>query len=264
METCNNNMDMSGSSMEPGGSRWNPTKEQIDLLENLYRQGVRTPSTEQIQQITSKLRAFGHIEGKNVFYWFQNHKARQRQKQKQDNIAILNRFMVHQSPPVPPHFATYPNVACHPSLFIPPPSPPIDFGCRRSRYQKLLIPGSYKRRPLSPKTAINNSLYTKPFYNCLDQESTQSMQNKICEKGFFNSNKDHFDQETLPLFPLHPSGNLQANSDNFSIPSTSIPISSSSGNNYINGGGDFGNDRPFIDFFCMDVNARPAEDSMKA
>ena len=75
-------------------SRWSPTKEQIDMLENLYKQGIRTPSTEQIQQITSRLRAYGHIEGKNVFYWFQNHKARQRQKlMKQQTIAYSNRFL---------------------------------------------------------------------------------------------------------------------------------------------------------------------------
>jgi len=64
------------------------------MLENLYKQGIRTPSTEQIQQITSRLRAYGHIEGKNVFYWFQNHKARQRQKlMKQQTIAYSNRFL---------------------------------------------------------------------------------------------------------------------------------------------------------------------------
>ncbi|BAS75151.1 Os01g0840300, partial [Oryza sativa Japonica Group] len=62
-------------------ARWTPTKEQIAVLEGLYRQGLRTPTAEQIQQITARLREHGHIEGKNVFYWFQNHKARQRQKQ---------------------------------------------------------------------------------------------------------------------------------------------------------------------------------------
>ncbi|CAA0841096.1 WUSCHEL-related homeobox 2 [Striga hermonthica] len=55
-----------------GGSRWNPTKEQIEMLESLYKQGVRTPTAEQIQQITARLREYGHIEGKNVFYcpWY--------------------------------------------------------------------------------------------------------------------------------------------------------------------------------------------------
>lgn len=62
----------------PAGSRWNPTKDQMNMLESLYMQGLRTPSAQQIQQITNRLRVFGQIEGKNVFYWFQNDKVRQR------------------------------------------------------------------------------------------------------------------------------------------------------------------------------------------
>lgn len=97
-------MGMGGSS---GSSRWNPTKEQISMLENLYKQGIRTPTAEEIQHITARLRAYGHIEGKNVFYWFQNHKARQRQKQKQETIAYFNRFLHRPqpffSPPISPN-----------------------------------------------------------------------------------------------------------------------------------------------------------------
>ncbi|XP_024636449.2 WUSCHEL-related homeobox 6 isoform X1 [Medicago truncatula] len=63
-------------------SRWSPTPVQLLVLEELYRQGMKTPSAEQIQQIASQLRQFGKIEGKNVFYWFQNHKARERQKRR--------------------------------------------------------------------------------------------------------------------------------------------------------------------------------------
>ncbi|KZV57882.1 WUSCHEL-related homeobox 1 [Dorcoceras hygrometricum] len=62
--------------------RWNPTPDQLQALEELYRRGIRTPSAQQIQQIAAKLRRFGKIEGKNVFYWFQNHKARERQKKR--------------------------------------------------------------------------------------------------------------------------------------------------------------------------------------
>ncbi|CAL9078354.1 unnamed protein product [Musa textilis] len=61
-------------------SRWCPTPEQLMILEEMYRSGVRTPSAQQIQQITAHLSNYGRIEGKNVFYWFQNHKARERQK----------------------------------------------------------------------------------------------------------------------------------------------------------------------------------------
>ncbi|XP_042455590.1 WUSCHEL-related homeobox 4-like [Zingiber officinale] len=65
-----------------GGTRWNPMPEQVKLLEALYAGGLRTPNPVQIEQITAELGRFGRIEGKNVFYWFQNHKARERQKQK--------------------------------------------------------------------------------------------------------------------------------------------------------------------------------------
>ncbi|XP_068658141.1 WUSCHEL-related homeobox 1-like [Aristolochia californica] len=67
---------------QPVSSRWNPTPEQLRILEDLYRRGTRTPTAEQIQHITAQLRRFGKIEGKNVFYWFQNHKARERQKRR--------------------------------------------------------------------------------------------------------------------------------------------------------------------------------------
>lgn len=63
-------------------TRWNPTPEQLKALQEMYQRGVRTPSAEEIQLIAAKLRHFGRIEGKNVFYWFQNHKARERQKRR--------------------------------------------------------------------------------------------------------------------------------------------------------------------------------------
>ncbi|KAJ7958184.1 WUSCHEL-related homeobox 4-like [Quillaja saponaria] len=72
----------------PGGTRWNPTQEQIGILEMLYRGGMRTPNAQQIEQITAQLSKYGKIEGKNVFYWFQNHKARERQKQKRNSLGI--------------------------------------------------------------------------------------------------------------------------------------------------------------------------------
>ncbi|XP_051119724.1 WUSCHEL-related homeobox 1 [Andrographis paniculata] len=71
-------------------SRWNPTPEQLQTLEELYRSGTRTPSAEQIQHITTQLRKYGKIEGKNVFYWFQNHKARERQKRRRQQLESLS------------------------------------------------------------------------------------------------------------------------------------------------------------------------------
>lgn len=62
--------------------RWNPTGEQVKLLTDLFKAGLRTPSTDQIQKISTELSFYGKIESKNVFYWFQNHKARERQKRR--------------------------------------------------------------------------------------------------------------------------------------------------------------------------------------
>ncbi|KAF2300464.1 hypothetical protein GH714_013608 [Hevea brasiliensis] len=67
-------------------SRWCPTPEQLMILEELYRRGIKTPNASQIQRITAHLSLYGNIEGKNVFYWFQNHKARDRQKLKRNLI----------------------------------------------------------------------------------------------------------------------------------------------------------------------------------
>ena len=87
--------------MQPGGTRWNPTQEQIAILEMLYRRGMRTPNAQQIEQITAQLGKYGKIEGKNVFYWFQNHKARERQKQKRNTLGLA-----HSSPITPPTTTT--------------------------------------------------------------------------------------------------------------------------------------------------------------
>ncbi|KAE9594333.1 hypothetical protein Lal_00001148 [Lupinus albus] len=62
--------------------RWNPTTEQVNLLTELFSSGLRTPTTSQIQKISTQLSFYGKIENKNVFYWFQNHKARERQKRR--------------------------------------------------------------------------------------------------------------------------------------------------------------------------------------
>ncbi|XP_059625331.1 WUSCHEL-related homeobox 5-like [Cornus florida] len=70
--------------------RWNPTAEQVKVLTDLFRSGLRTPSTDQIQKISSQLSFYGKIESKNVFYWFQNHKARERQKRRRVSVSEPN------------------------------------------------------------------------------------------------------------------------------------------------------------------------------
>ncbi|KAJ9160271.1 hypothetical protein P3X46_025685 [Hevea brasiliensis] len=80
--------DDSGNNCSTGTKcgRWNPTSEQVKVLTDLFRSGLRTPSTDQIQKISSQLSFYGKIESKNVFYWFQNHKARERQKRRRVSV----------------------------------------------------------------------------------------------------------------------------------------------------------------------------------
>ncbi|KAJ4969698.1 hypothetical protein NE237_002797 [Protea cynaroides] len=90
--------------MAPAAStRWCPTPEQLMILEELYRGGIRTPNSFQIQKITNNLSLYGKIEGKNVFYWFQNHKARDRQKLRR-KLLIQQQQQQIESPP--PSFVT--------------------------------------------------------------------------------------------------------------------------------------------------------------
>ncbi|KAF8099656.1 hypothetical protein N665_0240s0029 [Sinapis alba] len=83
-ENGNNNKSGSGGyTCRQTSTRWTPTTEQIRILKDLYyNNGVRSPTPDQIQKISARLRQYGKIEGKNVFYWFQNHKARERQKKR--------------------------------------------------------------------------------------------------------------------------------------------------------------------------------------
>ncbi|XP_054812137.1 WUSCHEL-related homeobox 2 [Prosopis cineraria] len=218
MDQGSENNNGSSGSNGGGGSRWNPTKEQINMLENLYKQGIRTPSAEQIQQITARLRAFGHIEGKNVFYWFQNHKARQRQKQKQETIAYFNRFL-HSSPHHPPLFSSplCPNVLCAPYYL---PQSEMRFIAQQP---KVLLPGAGIRR-----MPINCEVY-------------QQMQETVMSDEGHLRNK-----ETLALFPLQPTGFLE---DKTSVSADSTPASvSPSDHHHISEEDGPPRNQPFFDF----------------
>ncbi|KAM5562945.1 hypothetical protein ABKV19_017904 [Rosa sericea] len=57
-------------------------------LEELYRSGIKKPTAQQIRQVTARLRNYGRVEGKNVFYWFQNRRARERQKTRRELMSV--------------------------------------------------------------------------------------------------------------------------------------------------------------------------------
>ncbi|MBA0757542.1 hypothetical protein Gotri_020637 [Gossypium trilobum] len=241
------NMDTSGDGGTTGDSRWNPTKEQISILESLYLQGLRTPSADQIQQITSRLKAYGSIEGKNVFYWFQNHKARQRQKQKQQNLAYINRYLYWTTqpvyPPPPPHGI---NVACGPHFL-----PQVELGIYpQTQCPKVLLPGGDNRRERPAKMG-------KP----LQRDYNTMLPDAENFEGLLNISN----HETLELFPLHPTGLLETketlmsplgstNSAGISIITPSISCETTAG---IDQEGSGTGEQQFFDFFtCQGSSAR--------
>ncbi|XP_062011836.1 protein WUSCHEL-like [Rosa rugosa] len=64
-------------------TRWTPTPDQIRILRELYYdKEVRYPTPEHIQEIYLHLKQYGQIEDKNVFFLFQNLKAREKQKKR--------------------------------------------------------------------------------------------------------------------------------------------------------------------------------------
>ncbi|KAF5744619.1 WUSCHEL-related homeobox 2 [Tripterygium wilfordii] len=234
----NSNMGSSGGAQ--GSSRWNPTKEQISMLEGLYAQGIRTPSAEQIQQMTSRLKVYGHIEGKNVFYWFQNHKARQRQKQKQESLASINRYL-HTAQPIFPVPST-PNVICGPYYlpqrenlgFYPP-------------YPKVLIPGGFKRRSRIEKSEKTKSTgYVGQGCGISPYEYNNSMM-QTSRSVYEEAINVDSDQETLPLFPVHPTDQGTTRMSSLAGSASGESSTTLSSDENINEEGS--SDQPYFDFF---------------
>ncbi|PKA48554.1 WUSCHEL-related homeobox 2 [Apostasia shenzhenica] len=227
-----------------GGSRWNPTKDQISLLEGLYRQGVRTPTADQIQQIAGKLREFGPIEGKNVFYWFQNHKARQRQKEKQETYAYLNRRLHRHLPPPSTPAPTTP-APPQPATFSPCSLTPPTNGDVICAPFCLQVPAFCGGGGLFPK------VYRGPAGKMPEVRSAgSSAATGAVAGGGAGEGRGHAPRETLQLFPLHPAGMLEEKSSG-SLTSASTDTAGGEEEEQNeqdeNDGG--GENRPYIDFF---------------
>lgn len=61
--------------------RWIPTSMQLQILEDIFKQGYGTPSKQKIAEITSELAKHGHVSDVKVYNWFQNKRARSKKKQ---------------------------------------------------------------------------------------------------------------------------------------------------------------------------------------
>ncbi|KQK10509.1 WUSCHEL-related homeobox 5 [Brachypodium distachyon] len=201
-------------------ARWTPTQEQRELLEGLYRQGLHTPSAEQIQGIAARLRQHGPVEGKNVFYWFQNYKARQRQRQRLQGLAYFDREFRRPMPiPVLHRFPSPPATA---------PVPLLPAACNRSEANMYRQPSFF---PQTPQAAANAtaahylqtqppllypgfgnapalSRYQQPAPNSAGGSGTQQLRGMRfpSASGAANasSGSGTRDRETLQLFPLQP------------------------------------------------------------
>ena len=66
-------------------TRWHPKPDQIQILEAIVNSGMVNPPREEIKRIRGQLEEFGHVEDVNVFYWFQNRKARVKRKRQLQN-----------------------------------------------------------------------------------------------------------------------------------------------------------------------------------
>lgn len=65
--------------------RWTPTAIQLEILEDIFKQGSGTPSKQKIKEITADLSQHGQISETNVYNWFQNRRARSKKKQQLNN-----------------------------------------------------------------------------------------------------------------------------------------------------------------------------------
>ncbi|KAE8662883.1 2-oxoglutarate and Fe(II)-dependent oxygenase superfamily protein isoform 1 [Hibiscus syriacus] len=167
-------------------TRWTPTTEQIRILKELYyNNGVRSPSADQIQRISARLRQYGKIEGKNVFYWFQNHKARERQK-KRFNTTTSDHHVPMQRP----------NIAANGNNNNKYPIPTITPGYSSSN--GVLTVGQIGNYGYGSSSGGATS------YAFFDKKRFMGEEEDDDEEGV----APHI--ETLPLFPMHGEDHINA------------------------------------------------------
>ncbi|CAA2963497.1 WUSCHEL [Olea europaea subsp. europaea] len=205
-------------------TRWTPTTEQIRILKDLYyNNGVRSPSAEQIQRISAKLRQYGKIEGKNVFYWFQNHKARERQKKRfpsttpsASDVPMHHRspaagvWKYHQDHPFPNNLTA----AGFPSSSSSSPGV-LNIGpVGHPGYGSVAMEKSFRDCSISSRVDGNGSSLGQNFVRVgVDPYSSGGGYHPFLEKRKYVDYETLEDEqqeeeqvpeiETLPLFPMH-------------------------------------------------------------
>ncbi|KAL2348599.1 hypothetical protein Fmac_002599 [Flemingia macrophylla] len=217
-------------------TRWTPTSDQIRILKDLYyNNGIRSPSAEQIQRISARLRQYGKIEGKNVFYWFQNHKARERQKKRftsDTNVPMQQRNNASSWKPDDPLHTKYSNLS---STGISPASSSSaemvtvgqmgNYGYGSVPMEKSFRDCSISAGGSSGHVGVNHNLgwvgvdpYSSAYANFFDK--IRPTEETLEEEEEEEEEDGGAEIETLPLFPMHDEDihgycNLKSNSYNY-------------------------------------------------
>ncbi|CDP01908.1 unnamed protein product [Coffea canephora] len=197
-------------------TRWTPTTEQIRILKDLYyNNGVRSPTADQIQKISAKLRQYGKIEGKNVFYWFQNHKARERQKKRlTTDISAMQRGVWRSDYQESICSTKYPNITSG------APSSSASVGGLHAAgqvgnygYGSFAMEKSFRDCSISPSGKASGSMFqnfswagagagAEPY-----PSPYQFLEKKTCFVETLDDQEQEEEPvpelETLPLFPMH-------------------------------------------------------------
>ncbi|XWS42163.1 hypothetical protein CRYUN_Cryun17cG0144500 [Craigia yunnanensis] len=221
------NEDSSGSGKgsflcRQSSTRWTPTTDQIRILKDLYyNNGIRSPSADQIQRISARLRQYGKIEGKNVFYWFQNHKARERQKKRftTTDVPMQRPTVANGGLKVDDsiHNNKYPNITPGYSPSSPSSTGVLTVGqIGNYGYGSMTMEKSFRDCSISAcgsSTGASESLSRNFGWVGIDPAYSSSCaffdQKKIIDGILEEEQEDDEEEaaapqiETLPLFPMH-------------------------------------------------------------
>ncbi|KNA08025.1 hypothetical protein SOVF_166320 [Spinacia oleracea] len=209
-------------------TRWTPTSEQITLLKELYYiNGVRSPTADQIQTICARLIRYGKIEGKNVFYWFQNHKARERQKKRltpnsgspTTTTSTLPTTITATSTTTIPQFHNnfVNNVTLQPTINNPVAGIPCSSSSAGHAnaisgdgqfvesfgYGGVTMQNTFRECSISGGEVINGR-YDVRQWNAVETNYSKLLDKISTLDEYPYTDQDHNNEiETLPLFPMH-------------------------------------------------------------
>ncbi|KAH1047771.1 hypothetical protein Golax_021295 [Gossypium laxum] len=205
-------------------TRWTPTTDQIRILKDLYyNNGVRSPSADQIQRISARLRQYGKIEGKNVFYWFQNHKARERQKKRftstPDILPMQTPILANatRKPDDSLHNHKYPTITPGYAPSSPPSTGVLTVGqIGHYGYGSMTMEKSFRDCSISACGSSSGGASHNFGWVGMDPAYTTSSYAFFDKKKLFGEEQEGDEEEeeeegaavaphieTLPLFPMH-------------------------------------------------------------